>query len=342
MALRLCWKKHFGHFSPRTVAKRNTKLRKKIFLVCISVFICSAVFAQSKADLFEKGVEFLMQEKYQNAVDAFTLFIKIDPDNAFVYKNRGVAYMKMKEYDMAIEDFQKAKELAPGLQGTASNLGVAWYCKKEYEKAIKNYTAEINRTPEESFLFFNRALCYADLDQNQKALEDLSRTLELKPDFHLAHCLKGDLLMKMKRSGEAQTAYEKATTITHVQEKLKQLKEINKTEETKKQTKKNYKSNSQSKQKKEKRVQIATPKLKDKFAIQVGAFQNKAYALKTEEKLAQNGYDSRILTLNNSKGKTWYLVRVGLFSTHNAATPLILSMKEKMSLNVITRPAGRF
>ena len=347
-------------------------MKKIIFLIFLTIFICNFAFAQSKVDFFEAGVEFLMLEKYQEAIDNFTMFIEIDPNNAYVYKNRGVALMKLKQYDSAIKDFEKAKSISPRLSGIHSNLGVAWYCKKGYEKAIENYSTELNRTPKESFLFFNRALCYAELDQNEKALEDLSQALELKPDFHLALCFKGDLLMKLKRSGEAQKSYEEAVVVTHAKERIKQLNLAkSRTEKTKKslpevkqrslpevkkkrrpevkqkerpeaEKKKHPKANRKPRKEPES-PKIAEEKLKGKFSVQVGAFQNKDNAQKTKEKLVRNGYDSRILILEGSKGKTWYLVRVGLFSKSKETKELILSLKEKMKIkNAIPRPAGKF
>ncbi|MBN2808887.1 MAG: tetratricopeptide repeat protein [Deltaproteobacteria bacterium] len=321
-------------------------MKKKVFLVLLLIFFCNPVFAQSKAVLFEKGVEALVNEEFQKSIDRFTLFIEIDPGNAYVYKNRGVAFMKLKQYDSAIQDFEKAKAISPSLKGIHSNLGVAWFCKKEYEKAIENYTQELIQTPEESFLFFNRALCYSELQQNENALQDVSRALELKPDFHLALCFKGDILMKMKRSGEAKTAFEKAILSNHAQENAKQLEDI-------KQTRIKIDKNENKKIAPESRMKTlptpetaipATPEtqLKGKFEVQVGAYQNQAYADEADKELTINGYDSKIITLKGAGDKTWYLVRVGLFQNREESKPLILSLKEKMNLNAITRPAGEF
>ena len=354
-------------------------MKKIIFLIFLTIFICNFAFAQSKVDFFEAGVEFLMQEKYQEAIDNFTRFIEIDPNNAYVYKNRGVALMKLEQYDSAVIDFEKAKSISPNLSGIHSNLGVAWYCKKEYEKAIDNYSAEMKRTPEESFLFFNRALCYAELDKNEKALGDLARALEIKPDFHLALCFKGDLLMKLKRSGEARKSYEEAIVVTHAKEKIKQLNSVKtQTEETAKirletkpksqpkikkkkrlgqkrkqpeikksepseSEKKKHSGTDQKPQKEPETPKIAVEKLKGKYSVQVGAFQNKNNAQRTKEKLVRNGYDSRVLILKGKNGKTWYMVRVGLFKNIKETKELILSLKEKMKIkDAFPRPVGKF
>ena len=53
------------------------------------------------------------------------------------------------------------------------------------------------------------------------------------------------------------------------------------------------------------------------YAIQTGAFQNQNNALRMKKKLINMGFDSRILTLKDSKDKTWYLVRSGNYSDKN-------------------------
>ena len=318
------------------------KLKRIIFLIALSICLCTFVFAQSsQRELFEKGVESLRLEKYQEAVDVLTKFIEIDPEYADVYKNRGVAYMKQKNYDLAIKDFEKAKKILPQLSGVHSNLGVAWYCKKKYGKAIENYSIEINLAPEDYFLYFNRALCYAELGENQKGLKDLVQSLELKPDFYLAICFKGDLLIKEGEEVQAKKAYEKAFIIEpeqiYAKEKLERLNHKEKKFAGAKKPdlfpKHKFKLASQKK----------TALGKGKFSVQVGAFQNENYALKMKDKLIRNGYDARILILSGAKGKTWYLVRVGLFSKADDARQTVLSLKEKVEIkDAIVRPVDTF
>ena len=62
-----------------------------------------------------------------------------------------------------------------------------------------------------------------------------------------------------------------------------------------------------------------------------------------KDKLIRNGSNARILTLSGSKGKTWHLVRVGLFSEAGDARQTILSLKEKMDIkDSIVRPVDTF
>ncbi|MCK5695738.1 MAG: tetratricopeptide repeat protein [Desulfobacula sp.] len=208
-------------------------MKKIIFLIFVSLIFYTIVIAESQKELFDKGVLFFKQGQHQQAIEIFSKLIEIAPGNAEAYKNRGVSYMKQEKFDLAIEDFEKAKELFPELKGLYSNLGVAWYYKKEYEKPIEN--DEIGMAPENHVAYFNRALCLAELDKNKEALDDLSKTLSLKPDFYWAICYKADLLALEGEDIRAIETYEEAikrdSNNTYATEKLVQLKQKTKKEE---------------------------------------------------------------------------------------------------------------
>ncbi|WP_299982837.1 SPOR domain-containing protein [Desulfobacula sp.] len=87
---------------------------------------------------------------------------------------------------------------------------MAWYYKKEYEKAIKNYDIEIEMEPENHVAYFNRAFCFAALGKNKEALDDLSKTLNLKPDFHWATRYKADLLAQQEKEDTKPETYKEA------------------------------------------------------------------------------------------------------------------------------------
>jgi len=54
-----------------------------------------------------------MLKQYQKAIDAFTVFIEIDPDNAYVYKNRGVALTKLKNMTLPSETLKRQNQCSP-------------------------------------------------------------------------------------------------------------------------------------------------------------------------------------------------------------------------------------
>lgn len=304
-------------------------LKKIIFLIFISSCLCTFSHAETEKELFDSGVSFFKQNQYQQAIDKFSKLIELAPNNADAYKNRGVSYMKLNKFDLAIKDFETAKKLFPELKGLYSNLGVAWYYKKEYEKAIENYDIEIEMAPDNYVAFFNRALCLAELDRNEEALDNLIHTLELKPDFYWAICYKADLLAQTGEKIKAIEAYEDAIKVdpenTYAPTKLAKLRQKTEGDEPLAAAKK-------------------TPEIKkgtgSEYAVQAGAFLNQANADKLKTKLINNGFDSRVLTLEDSKKRTWYLVRSGNYENQESAQKALLALEKKLGIKPVVRPSG--
>ncbi len=301
--------------------------------ILLSLFLNTSINAETEIEIFDNGVKSFKQGSYQQAIDKFTKLIERSPDNADAYKNRGVSYMKVGEFDLAIKDFEKAKEIFPELKGLYSNLGVAWYYKKKYAKAIENYDIEINMAPENSVAYFNRALCLSELDKNDKALEDLTKTLEIKPNFYWAICYKADLLAKTGKTDEAIKTYKKAieknSKGTYARERLALIQGKEKIKDKPKPMV----------AKKESTPSSPAPEF-DGFSLQAGAFLNSENANRMKEKLIANGFDSRVLTLNDSKKKTWYLVRSGNYKTKAEAKKDKPRLDQKMGVKSAVRNAG--
>jgi len=304
-------------------------LKKIIVLIIISLCSYANIYAQTEKEIFDSGVLLFKQGHYQQAIDSFSKLIELAPDNADAYKNRGVSYMKLEKFDLAISDFEKAKKLFPELKGLYSNLGVAWYYKKEYVKAIENYDLEIQMTSDHPVTYFNRALCLAELGRNKEALDDLSKTLKLKPDFYWAICYKADLLAEEGEDVKAIETYKEAIKQnpkgTYATEKLVLLKQKLKGKETSEKPKKkpeNAKNSS------------------SMFALQAGAFLNQANANKMNAKLLSKGFDSRVLILDDSKDRTWYLVRSGSYASREEAQKALLPLKESLGVKPMIRPVG--
>ena len=293
-------------------------MKKIIFLVICIFFLCNITYAASEKEMFQQGVEMLQQNKYQEAVELFTLSIHLSPDNAKAYKNRGVAYMKQKKYDLAIKDFEKAIDINPGLQGLYSNLGAVWYTKNNFKKAIFYYDKEILQNSSNHLFYFNRALAKAELKDFEKAIEDLASSLKINPDFYHGLCFKGDLLVKTGQLNDAKENYEKALEKNpekkYARTQLNNLKKITKTKE------------------------VIAKKL---YTVQVGAFLVKNNADKIIKRLSNKGYNARVFKSKTSDDKTLHIVRSGKFANKKEAQKLKKSIKDRMNINGIIKIAGK-
>jgi hypothetical protein len=64
----------------------------------------------------------IFNENIENAINEFSSAIKKDPNYAEAYSNRGVAYMMQKKYNKALDDLKKAKDLKPDSANIRYNL----------------------------------------------------------------------------------------------------------------------------------------------------------------------------------------------------------------------------
>ncbi len=334
----------------KTLTKTNKKeirLKKILFFILLFTCVCTLSIAQTEKDIFDEGVRYFKQGQYPQAVESFTKLIELSPGNADAYKNRGVTYMKQEKFDLAISDFEKAKKLFPELKGLYSNLGVAWYYKKEYEKAIESYDMEIMLEPDHHVAYFNRALCLAELGRNKEALYDLAKTLGLKPDFYWAICYKGDILTQTGEHAMAIKTYKQAIQvdpeISYAREKLSELKEKSKGQE-RMAAKKPPAPKSKSQELKSISLSDSSSQIEtadgSSHEIQVGAFLGRENAVRMRERLIANGFDSRVLVLEDKKDRSWYLVRSGRYPDKDTAKKAIPQINQAMGVKSVARPFG--
>jgi hypothetical protein len=93
----------------------------------------------------------------------------------------------------------------------AKNAGTTVYSKGDYGLAIDHFTKAIELgAGDKEFLkvlFSNRSASYLNLKQNEKALADGNKCVELDSNWPKGYGRKGDALYALRRYGEAYNAY---------------------------------------------------------------------------------------------------------------------------------------
>ncbi len=90
-------------------------MRKKIgFIVLLLILlIFSNSFAETSTDAFNKGMEFVKQGKYSEAISKFNQAISMNPNYAEAYGERAAVYSKKGDLNRAIADFYEAYAISP-------------------------------------------------------------------------------------------------------------------------------------------------------------------------------------------------------------------------------------
>jgi len=113
--------------------------RKWIIAVLLSLTIftisCEAPPDLSAEDYYQLGLSLAAQGKYEEAINAFTNAIVIDPGKTEYYVNRGDTYQNTRDYGLAIADYNKALELEPNDAMTSYKLLLAKQAKEIQDAA---------------------------------------------------------------------------------------------------------------------------------------------------------------------------------------------------------------
>lgn len=94
-----------------------------------------------------KGNDFMKAEKFSDAVECYTLALKLDNKNAVYYCNRAAAYSKLNKHKNAIEDCQKALTIDPLYSKAYGRMGIAYTAMEDHESALECYRKALELDP---------------------------------------------------------------------------------------------------------------------------------------------------------------------------------------------------
>jgi tetratricopeptide (TPR) repeat protein len=155
-------------------------------VLCIIYSICLFSSTYSMADVtatswVEKGVELVIEGKYDKAIEHFNKAIEINPKDSVAYNNRGAAYGQIGNYKQQIEDCNKAIELNPKDAVAYNNRGVAYGELGNYEQEVADCSKAIEISPKLAVAYYHRGIAYQKLGDRKQAAKDKSKAYALNP-----------------------------------------------------------------------------------------------------------------------------------------------------------------
>ena len=140
-----------------------------------------AINKLSASDWLNKAHKFFTADAFQDAIDAFSKAIELDPKNVYAYRGRGNAYSVLVKYQQAIDDYTKLIELNPKDWSSYKFRGDTYKKFGKYQQAIGDYTRVIEMHPEEKYTYITRGNTYKDFGKYQQAIDDYTRVIEMHP-----------------------------------------------------------------------------------------------------------------------------------------------------------------
>src|ERR687883_1700645 len=132
-----------------------------------------------KRDLYNKGVNYMSNEKFLDAIRSFDLALRLDPQYVDAWIKRGYSHFHLGEYTVAIASYDKALEVDVNNAEAWNLKGLAYYKLKNYDKAIDCCEKAIDINPNEGMSWYNKG-CYLTLSGKiDEGLDALKRSIEI-------------------------------------------------------------------------------------------------------------------------------------------------------------------
>jgi|WetSurMetagenome_2_1015567.scaffolds.fasta_scaffold25630_5 tetratricopeptide (TPR) repeat protein len=136
----------------------------------------------SKADdMYEEGEKHRKSGKFEEAMQAYSRAIGINPKFAKAYLARGVVFGKCANYRQAIIDCNKSIELDPSNARAYLFRGAHYRDLRDPRQAIRDFDKAIELAPYDASGYIFRAVTYAnDLEDHfQRAIDDYKSAARL-------------------------------------------------------------------------------------------------------------------------------------------------------------------
>jgi len=156
----------------------------------------------------EQAIKLFKEKKYKEAIDAFSLVLETEPDNANYYNNIGLAYANLGNFEQAEKFFLKAQELDPEMPHVYINLSDLYYKKRDYASAIGTLERGSYELPQDMTIAHLLARVYIDDSRYDMAINELEKVLDAQPENYDAYYDLGRVNFELGNYDAAITNFE--------------------------------------------------------------------------------------------------------------------------------------
>jgi tetratricopeptide (TPR) repeat protein len=185
-------------------------MKKQIHLIVSLIIITSvSVFGQSARKSYKAGMEFVENQKYEDAIVQFTTAISIEPSNPDLYLVRGNTYEKLFKYADARSDYEKALVFAPKEAEIVISLGAVCNKLGNFEEALKHLNRATHLDKKNVKGYREKVISLIGLAKYDQALK-VSDSVKIIKDTPMDYYFRGIIYKKLNNEILAKSELEKA------------------------------------------------------------------------------------------------------------------------------------
>ena len=163
---------------------------------------------------YNRGLALNKKKDYSNAINRYTVAIRLKPDFPHAYNNRGLVYRKVGDYENAIANYDAAIKQKPNYAAAYNNRGYAKRKLKRYEEAISDYDKALKHKPDYVAAYFNRGYAMAKLGRHKKAIHDYTQAIKLNSKHAMALYNRALARIEIGNNGEAESDFSRAIAVS--------------------------------------------------------------------------------------------------------------------------------
>jgi len=207
---------------------------------------------------YNRGITYLNDERYSEAVTAFQNAITLDSDFTTAHYNLGLTYLKMETYPRAVDALRKAITLDRNYKAAHHTLALAYLGQQELGKARDTardaLKLDANYQPARSLLeaidpsftpsetqtttpsepgrpvvkpihetHYELGIAYKDSKMYTEAIVEFQKAIDLDPNFLAGYISLGEVYIEMRQLDDAETVAKAALAIDANSQPVRQL-----------------------------------------------------------------------------------------------------------------------
>jgi len=161
---------------------------------------------KSSGGYFGRGSVRAIQGDNEPAMEDFNKALTLDPHDALALLGRGALLCDQRDFERAVADLTEAIRLRPKTVEAYRVRGYARAGKREYAKAIEDFTLALALRPESASVprsLTQRAACYVEQNECDKALDDCNRAMQRDPQAPDAYGVRGNAWLHKRQYDKA-------------------------------------------------------------------------------------------------------------------------------------------
>ena len=131
-------------------------------------------------ELFTLGIEFIAEENYLAAIDAFSKALQITPDDTELFRERSIAFLKTGYLQEAIADLTRRLNEFPDDVAALRSRAAVFLEVGRCPEAIDDLS-RIRRFDKDARDYLTFGLIYARMGDLQRAVSELTRSITMDP-----------------------------------------------------------------------------------------------------------------------------------------------------------------